>query len=128
MGAWIQDRGGAVIHLTLTRPPINALDKKSLDELAQIVSEWETDREARAVVITGGIEGIFCAGGDLTYWRTIRDAREVSRAGREVFARIERLSKPTLAAINGHVIGDGLALALALRFQDRVGVGQVSVA
>ncbi len=64
-------------------------------------------------MITGGVGGIFCSGGDLKYWGQVRDGKEVSRAGREAFARIERLSKPTVAALNGHVIGDGLALALA---------------
>lgn len=37
----------------------------------------------------------------------------MTRVGREVFAQVERLPKLTIAAVNGHVIGDGLALALA---------------
>jgi enoyl-CoA hydratase/carnithine racemase len=37
----------------------------------------------------------------------------VSESGRSVFARIVELEIPTLAAINGAVVGDGLALALA---------------
>ncbi len=113
MDAWIREREGPVTFVTLVRPPINTLDRKALDELAEIVGELESNPEARAVVITGGIDEIFCSGGDLKYWRQIRDGRQVSSPGREVFARIERLPKPTLAAINGHVIGDGLALALA---------------
>jgi enoyl-CoA hydratase len=113
MGSWIQQREGPVALLSLKRPPINALDQEALDELADAAKEVEADRGIRALVITGGIEGIFCSGGDLKYWRRVLDGKEVSRAGREVFARIERLSKLTIAAINGHVIGDGLALALA---------------
>jgi enoyl-CoA hydratase/carnithine racemase len=85
----------------------------ALNELAEAVEKVEADRESRVLVITSGIEGIFCSGGDLNFWRQVRDGKEVSRAGREAFARIERLSKPTIAAINGHVIGDGLNLALA---------------
>lgn len=108
-----QRQEGPISLITLTRPPINALDREALNELAGVVARADTDREIRALVITGGIDGIFCSGGDLKYWRQVRDGQEVGGVGREVFARIERLSKPTLAAINGHVIGDGLGLALA---------------
>jgi enoyl-CoA hydratase/carnithine racemase/sugar phosphate permease len=111
--SFIRRREGPVAVLTLARPPINALDHAALDDLAEAVRETEADKEIRALVITGGIDGIFCSGGDLRYWRQVCDGQEVSRAGREVFARIEQLPKPTIAAINGHVIGDGLALALA---------------
>ena len=113
MSSWIQRREGSTSILTLIRPPINALDWKALNELAEAVEKVETDRETRVLVITSGIEGIFCSGGDLNFWRQVRDGKEVSQAGGKVFARIERLSKPTIAAINGHVIGDGLNLALA---------------
>jgi enoyl-CoA hydratase len=117
MDCWIKEQEGPVAILTLRRPPINSLDRKALEELASMAGELEVDQETRVVVITGGMEGIFCSGGDLKYWRQIRDGREVSRAGSEVFARIERLPQPTVAAINGQVIGDGLTLALACDFR-----------
>lgn len=113
MSSWIPQREGPLTLLTLARPPINALDRDALEELATAVAEVGADPEIKALVITSGIDGIFCSGGDLKYWRHVPDGDEVSRAGREVFARIEQLPKPTIAAINGPVIGDGLALALA---------------
>lgn len=97
----------------LRRPPINALDRKALKELSEAVEEAEADKKTRVLIIASGIEKVFCTGGDLKYWRHIRDGKEVSRIGCEAFARLESLPKPTLAAINGHVVGDGLALALA---------------
>jgi len=112
MNSIILRREGPIAIITLKRPPINALDQEALDELNDAVGEVEADPEIRVLVVTGGIDGIFCTGGDLKYWRDIHDGKEVSRAGSEVFARIERLAKPTIAAINGHIIGDGLALAL----------------
>lgn len=113
MGSWTQRQEGPATVLTLNRPPINALDREGLDELAHAVKAVGANPEARALVITSAIEGIYCTGGDLKYWRQVGDGNEVSRAGREVFAEIERLPKPTLAVINGLVVGDGLALALA---------------
>jgi len=113
MSSFILRREGPVALLVLRRPPINALDRQALEELGIAAGEIKGDREARVVVITGGIDGIFCSGGDLKYWRQVHDGNEVSRIGREVFGQVERLPQPTIAAVNGHVIGDGLALALA---------------
>ncbi len=113
MNSLILKREGPVTLLVLRRPPINVLDREALDELGQAVGEIRGDREIRVLVITGGIDGVFCSGGDLKYWRQVRNGNEVSKIGRRVFVQIERLPKPTIAAINGHVIGDGLALALA---------------
>ena len=74
----------------------------------------EDDPAIRVVIITSALNGIFCAGGDLKYWpRVYADRAEVvSAAGQCAFGRLERLRKPCIAAIQGHVIGDGLSLAL----------------
>lgn len=118
MASWSRVRDGAVAVLTLTRPPVNALDRAALDELADRLMEVEADTETRAVLVTSGLAGVFCSGGDLKYWRSLRRGEEVGEAGRQVFRRLELLTVPTIAAIDGHVVGDGLALALAcdLRF------------
>lgn len=108
---WQQD--GPVRVLVIARPPINALDQESLDELDRALADAEANDQTRAVVITGGLDGIFCAGGDLRYWRRVPDGKLVRQAGHQVLAHLERLAQPTIAAINGLVIGDGLSLALA---------------
>ena len=106
---------GSVALLMLGVPPINALDEGALHDLQEAVDGAERDEDVRAVVISSGIDGFFCAGGDLKYWPCTYpgDARTVGAAGRKVFSRIEELGKPTVAAIQGRVIGDGLSLALA---------------
>jgi len=112
MGCWKREQTGPVALLKLRRPPINALDQDALEELTCQLSEIDAD-SSRVLVVTGGLDDIFCTGGDLKFWRAISDAQAVSQAGRDVFDRLARLGIPTIAAINGHVIGDGLALALA---------------
>lgn len=104
-----------VATLTLCRPPINALDRLALDDIGAAVARLASDRRVRAVILASGVDGVFCAGGDLKYWRRFgrEAAREVSRAGRDVFAALARLPQPTIAAIEGDVIGDGLALVLS---------------
>jgi len=116
VGASITIEGkGQVRTIRLERPPINALDAQALQELGAAADTVGADTACRVVVLASAVEGIFCTGGDLKFWRTYpRDrALEVSLAGRGPFARIARLRKPTIAAIDGHVIGDGIALALS---------------
>ncbi len=109
------ERLDSVAIVTLRRPPINALDEVALEELRAAADQVENDETVRAVVIASGIERVFCAGGDLKFWpqHYANLPQEVSHAGRRVFTRWEGLSKPTIAAIAGEVIGDGMSLALS---------------
>jgi enoyl-CoA hydratase/carnithine racemase len=111
--AWQLETFGRVVRLTLTRPPINALDEDALGELEDVVVTLAGEGTARALIITGGRSRVFCSGGDLKYWRGIRDGAHVSERGRKALARVELLDIPTIAAINGSAIGDGIGLALA---------------
>lgn len=113
MGFWIRRQDGPVSVISLLRPPVNALNQDALDELAETVKAIGEDTDTRVLIVTSGLDGTFCAGGDLKHWRENQDAKAVGRAGREVFELIERLPIPVIAAINGHVFGDGLSLALA---------------
>ncbi len=113
MGSWRLETLDCVARLTLSRPPVNALDAEALGELERALATVSDARALRALVITGGPGTVFCSGGDLKYWRGIRDGRHVSESGRSVLDRLERMEIPTVAALNGGVIGDGLSLALA---------------
>lgn len=106
---------GPVAVLRIYKPPVNALDESSLRELAKAVEQVEQDPAVRAIIVTSALEGIFCAGGDLKYWpRVYRNRADlITEAARCAFVPIEHLTKPSIAAIQGHVIGDGLSLALA---------------
>ena len=104
-----------VAVLRLDKPPINALDETALHELTKAVDQVEANPAMKVVIITSAIKDVFCAGGDLTYWPRLYagQAGVISEAGQHTFERLERLTKPSIAAIGGHVIGDGLSLALA---------------
>ncbi len=98
---------------TLNRPEkLNALDSNTRAELKEIVERAE--KEVRVLIITGSGRA-FAAGADINEL-VKRDpimAIEASKLGTELFARIEELEIPVIAAINGLALGGGLELAMA---------------
>jgi enoyl-CoA hydratase/carnithine racemase len=83
------------------------------DDLWEVLYAVDNDPEVRAMVLRGEGPDAFCVGADLTEFGTAPSqvvARRV-RWERDVFGRLYDLSKPTVAAVHGHVIGSGTELA-----------------
>lgn len=92
----------------------NTLGRAVLEELEQLIDEVES-RPPRGVVFTSGKAGTFIAGADIREFDATNDVAELRREIERVhalFARIENLSLPTVAAIDGACLGGGLELAL----------------
>ncbi len=109
----IRDGVGLV---TVNRPKaLNALDGRTIAELDACFASVESNAAVRALVITGGGEKAFVAGADVAEMTamTPASARSLAAAGQRAFARLEALSIPTIAAVNGHALGGGNELALA---------------
>ena len=111
------EKRGAVARVTLDRPDHhNAIDTTVIVQLHDVCEALADDADVRAVVLTG--EGdVFCSGWD---WEALAshgdDSLEAARdAGMldDPFGCLAEMSKPVVCAINGDVIGGGLALALA---------------
>ncbi len=101
-------------YVTINHPPANALNRATLEELERAIERIESDPEIKVAVITG--EGkFFVAGADIKEFLEVsrEEGDRLARFGQSVFNRIEKLSKPVIAAINGACLGGGLELALA---------------
>lgn len=120
-------REDGVATLTLDRPARrNALSDGLLEELAQALADIRDDHRTRAVVLTGA-PPVFSAGADvgLRSGMSAEERRRAFRAAPSRFVRLfprvaallEALEQPTIAAINGHAVGGGWALALACDFR-----------
>jgi enoyl-CoA hydratase len=113
----LYDVSDGVATVTLNRPEQrNALSAELLGELVDAMSRARADAEVRAVVLTGAGEKVFCAGADLGGFAA--DAPLVSKhygsdLFLEFFRLMPRLGKPSLCAVNGHVLAGGLGLALS---------------
>ena len=84
----IEDR---VAILTIDHPPVNALNRATMQDLSGAVDEVIADPEVKAVVITGAGQIAFVAGADINEFTTITTAvqsTEAARRGQAVFTKI----------------------------------------
>jgi enoyl-CoA hydratase/carnithine racemase len=106
-----------VATITLNRPErLNALTPRMADELIDACDHLDDDDAVRAVVVTGAGRA-FCAGADLSgpghFDRSGLTEAPPTEAGR-VAMRFYASRKPLIAAINGHAVGAGITMTLAM--------------
>ncbi|HEX4443916.1 MAG TPA: enoyl-CoA hydratase/isomerase family protein [Galbitalea sp.] len=100
--------------LTFDRPPVNAQNRRSREELLWLL-DLISDRDDIHVVVLTGAGKIFSAGADIKERVTIStedgDYRAHNRITRDFFYAPTDCTKPVIGAINGAAIGAGYALA-----------------
>jgi enoyl-CoA hydratase/carnithine racemase len=107
---------GSIAWVTINRPKtLNAIDQEVLQELHAMLDQVERDENVRVVIITGGGDKAFVAGGDIDAMRKldVLEALKFVYAGHEFLNRLERSSRVFIAAVNGYALGGGTELALA---------------
>ena len=115
----------SIATITLNRPEVrNAIDDQTRTELVAVLDRADNDDNIRAVIITGK-GSAFCSGGDISGMQRRLQApsgqiafngwRRQKRT-HQATAMLHRLSKPTIAAVNGMASGLGCDLALCCDF------------
>jgi enoyl-CoA hydratase len=90
----------------------NAIDTRMSAELKDIRIEIQRDKTVKVAVITGEGQDVFCAGTDLEEFYSFKNSAE-RIALFSVASIMDAFDCPTIAAINGDALGQGLELALA---------------
>ena len=114
------DLRGRVLWITINRPKkLNALNIATVGEIDRAIGEAAEDPGIWAVCLTGAGDRSFVAGADIEELNTLGpiEAKGFADRGQAVFSRIEKMSKPVIAAVNGFAFGGGCELAMACHFR-----------
>ena len=124
---------GAIRVITVNRPDkLNALNAATLDALDAAFRAADADPAVRVVVLTGAGPKAFVAGADIAEMNTLSpvEGRDFSLRGQRMMRRVETLSKPVIAMVNGFALGGGLELAMCCHLRiagDNAKLGQPEV-
>ncbi len=127
--------------ITLNRPEVhNALNLKTLQELDTALLDAGWDDEVAVIILTGAGTKAFCTGADMKEWsedflNRPNDFYKWMGVFIQTYERLRNIGKPTIARINGMVVGGGnelqmscdLAIAVDDTFIKHVGVARGSV-
>ncbi|MEO7993858.1 MAG: enoyl-CoA hydratase/isomerase family protein [bacterium] len=97
----------------------NTMSSATIQMLAEALEWVERDRQIKTLILTGQ-DPVFTTGADVRGELAHQDqwgVRDLVRRGKAVFARLEELDCPTIAAVNGLALGGGLELILCCDFR-----------
>ncbi len=112
----LTEEKNGILFLTINRPDkLNALNRKTIEELDVVFSTEALKESVRVVILTGQGTKAFVAGADISEFSSFNQAEAIalSAFGQNVFNKIEAFKKPVIAAVNGYALGGGCELALA---------------
>ena len=105
-----------IAYITFNRPKVlNALNRRTVEELQQALLDARDEQAVRVLILTGAGEKAFVAGADISELalQTPVNGKEFSLFGQGVFHLLETMGKPSICAINGFALGGGCELALS---------------
>ena len=122
MGELSRSLTEGVLTLGLARPDArNALNRPLLDEIFDALMEADQNSDIRALVLKAQGRS-FCSGADLVEWAEAEAAGALETYGwteraHAVILKLQALSKPTIALVQGAAVGAGADLAFACDFR-----------
>lgn len=108
---------GPLAFVTFNRPQArNAMTWAMYDGLVEACERVDGDPALRVLILRGAGGQAFVAGTDIGQFQTFRrpeDALEYERRLDRVMDRLEAVTRPTIAAVEGYAVGGGAAIAAA---------------
>ncbi|RKN83443.1 enoyl-CoA hydratase/isomerase family protein [Ulvibacterium marinum] len=116
----LTDLNEGILTITLKNPSkMNCMGFEMLHGLKDAITKAQKDTEIEVVVLKGAGERAFSSGADTKEFAALSppEVEKWIRSGNDIFNQLEQLPKPTVAFLNGYVMGGGLELALACDFR-----------
>jgi 3-hydroxyacyl-CoA dehydrogenase len=111
-----QERREGAAVVVVDNPPVNALSREVLEELAAAVEEAARDGSVTAIVVAGAGKN-FIAGADISMFPKLAAGQMPPVPFQDCMNRIEQCPKPVIAAIGGAALGGGLETAMACHYR-----------
>lgn len=114
----IYEKKGYIAYITINRPNVlNCFDMVTLIELGQAIQDASFDDTIAVVVFTGAGDRAFCTGADLDeqerFLKKPNNYYKWMYTFIEMHDRLRNIGKPTIARLNGMVVGGGNELNMA---------------
>ncbi len=112
----LYEKRGAIAYVTVNRPKVlNALNKRTWEELKAAFEDTRDDSAVLGAILTGAGDKAFIAGADISEMAKITaiEAQQNTRSAQATLNLIEDLGKPVIAAVNGFALGGGCETAMA---------------
>jgi crotonobetainyl-CoA hydratase len=104
----------AILEVTLDRPPANAIDLATSQEMGEVFASFRDDPDLRVTIVRTEGDRFFCAGWDLKAAAEGAPVQgEYGVGGFGGLQELPDLNKPVIAAVHGMVVGGGFELALS---------------
>jgi enoyl-CoA hydratase/carnithine racemase len=111
---WKKEAPG-IVHVTMARPPANALGPAILDGMHAAIDAAEKAGGVKVMIVSSALDGFFAAGADIKHLSKI-DAESFTAYGERMRGVNDRLASApflSVAAVDGAALGGGLELAMA---------------
>lgn len=112
----LYEKKDGIAWITFNRPKVlNALNRKTMEELRDILLDAREDDAVRVLILTGSGEKAFVAGADINELARNNpvEGKETTIFGQGILHLLETIGKPSICAINGFALGGGCELSLA---------------
>jgi enoyl-CoA hydratase/carnithine racemase len=104
-----------IATITLNDPPMNAFTHEMMKDLDEAILDARFDNDIHVIIVTGHGDRFFCSGANIQMLSAVDHTFKYYFClhTSETLSRLESTPKLVIAALNGHVVGGGLEIALA---------------
>lgn len=108
----IVERDLDIVTMTMNRPPANALNNRLVERLLDTIRALSAQALPPGIVLTGGGDRFFSAGGDIKEVAGIEISRPRMRNFHALLCEMERYPGPLVCAVRGYAVGGALEFLL----------------